>query len=176
MPQEYRVHLTSTPVAALNDALVESFAEALDRERGIAGAVPAANLVTRTLSLTASVDAKSPEEALDRAGHAFERSLKLAGFEIVDIAEVEIEAANGAGDRRELVSGAEVARRVGMSRERVRQLAGSAGRFPPSVAKIGTYRIWKWGDIVDWAEIRGRKVGDKKVASRTRRPVNRARP
>jgi hypothetical protein len=63
----------------------------------------------------------------------------------------------------ELVSGAEIGRRLGVSRERVRQWASNPKyRFPDSLARVGGSKIWKWPDIQRWAEARrldGRRSG-----------------
>jgi predicted DNA-binding transcriptional regulator AlpA len=162
MKAGYTVHLTSSPVRNLDEELLLSFSDAVDRERGVAAPAAAANLVTGTLRLTASVDQRDPDQALQKALTAFERALKLAGISDARVVEAEVEASVDVGDRHELLTGAEVARRVGMSRERVRQLASMTGRFPPAIATVGGYRIWRWGDILDWATMQERPLGTAK--------------
>lgn len=51
----------------------------------------------------------------------------------------------------DLVTGAEIGRRLGISRERVRQLAGRDD-FPVSLGRLGKARVWRWADIQRWAE------------------------
>lgn len=158
MIRGYTIHMTSKPIPNLGEGTLIEFSEWLDRERGIVAPVPAANLVTGSLRLTASVDATTLVEALGKARRAFERAMNNAGVAGGEVIEAEIEEAQDDGDRHELVTGAEVARRVGISRERVRQLATQIGRFPPAAATVGGYRIWRWGDIADWAQVQGRSV------------------
>jgi predicted DNA-binding transcriptional regulator AlpA len=57
--------------------------------------------------------------------------------------------------RDELVTGAEAARRLGISRERVRQLA-QRDDFPEPVGRLGSYTVWRWRDVERWAKREGR--------------------
>lgn len=51
----------------------------------------------------------------------------------------------------ELVTGAEIARRLGVSRERVRQWASDEKyAFPASLGRFGSAKIWYWHDIDTW--------------------------
>jgi hypothetical protein len=57
--------------------------------------------------------------------------------------------------RPELVSGAEIARRLNVSRERVRQWAASPKLgFPAPVARVGRSVVWEWPPVARWAERR----------------------
>lgn len=158
MRSYYTIHLTSAPVQGLGESLLLAFDNALERQRGVAAPIAAASLVTGTLRLTASVAARKPEVALTKARYAFEGALRAAGVRNPKVIEAEIESRQETGDRHELVTGAEVARRIGVSRERVRQMVSRTGRFPPAAAVVGGYRIWRWGDVVDWAAIEGRSL------------------
>lgn len=53
----------------------------------------------------------------------------------------------------ELVTGAEAARRLGLSRERIRQLA-SRPDFPRPLGTVGRATVWRWRDLADWSEQR----------------------
>jgi hypothetical protein len=56
----------------------------------------------------------------------------------------------------DLVSGAEIGRRLGVSRERVRQWASHPKyEFPPSLGRVGGAKVWRWGGVAEWAEARG---------------------
>jgi hypothetical protein len=55
----------------------------------------------------------------------------------------------------ELVHAAEIARRLGVSRERIRQLSYSDG-FPQRLGVMASLRIWRWSDIEEWARRTGR--------------------
>jgi hypothetical protein len=55
----------------------------------------------------------------------------------------------------DLVSGAEVGRRLGVSRERVRQWASNPRYgFPASLGSIGRAKVWRWTEVADWAATR----------------------
>lgn len=55
----------------------------------------------------------------------------------------------------ELVTGAEIARRLGVSRERVRQWASDAKYgFPETIGRFGSAKLWRWGDVARWTEER----------------------
>ncbi|MBM3679011.1 MAG: helix-turn-helix domain-containing protein [Actinobacteria bacterium] len=55
----------------------------------------------------------------------------------------------------DLVTTAEAARRLGLSRERVRQLAQRAD-FPRPLGKVGNAVVWRWTDIEEWRRHRRR--------------------
>lgn len=50
----------------------------------------------------------------------------------------------------DLITGAEVARRLGVSRQRVGQLRTTAG-FPEPAGKVGQAVVWRSGEIEAWA-------------------------
>lgn len=53
----------------------------------------------------------------------------------------------------DLVTGGDIGRRLGVSRERVRQWAtGEQYGFPESVARLGAARVWRWADVEAWYE------------------------
>jgi predicted DNA-binding transcriptional regulator AlpA len=56
-----------------------------------------------------------------------------------------------------LVSGADIARRLGVSRERIRQLA-ERDDFPEPLGKIGPAIVWRWADVEQWAVATGRET------------------
>ena len=47
------------------------------------------------------------------------------------------------------MSGAEIGRRLGVSRERVRQLTRRA-EFPPPLGRVGPAFVWRWNDVDEW--------------------------
>jgi hypothetical protein len=55
----------------------------------------------------------------------------------------------------ELVGVAETAKRLGLTSERVRQLA-RASQMPPPAGKLGRQDVWRWRDIASWAAATGR--------------------
>lgn len=59
------------------------------------------------------------------------------------------------GDADELVGVSEIARRLGLTAQRVRQLAGT-GQAPPPAGRIGRQSVWRWQDVAVWAAATGR--------------------
>lgn len=60
-------------------------------------------------------------------------------------------------DLDELVTGAELARRIGVSTQRVHQLRVEPG-FPEPIGRVGQAIVWRWRDVKPWAEKTGRLV------------------
>jgi len=65
----------------------------------------------------------------------------------------------------EIVSGAEVSRRLGVSREAVR-LGRCRPRFPGPVGRVGQAVAWDWDDVRRWAEKRTTQASDRWGARR----------
>ena len=57
----------------------------------------------------------------------------------------------------ELVSTAEIARLLGLTRQRVQQLAKTPG-FPPPAARLNMGAVWHTADIRCWATATGRSM------------------
>jgi predicted DNA-binding transcriptional regulator AlpA len=57
--------------------------------------------------------------------------------------------------RTELVIAADIADRLGISRQRVNVLTSSAG-FPKPIGKLGRSSVWRWKGIENWARETGR--------------------
>lgn len=155
----YIVELDSAPIAeAVDGDLLERFTVALDRERQLTAPATEVNMLVKAIGFTAAVAATGPQDALAVAVSAFERATIRAGVADVVIADASIEIESGDENlRSELISGAEVARRLGISRERVSQLVEIPGRFPAALTRVGQYQIWRWGDILDWQAVGGRR-------------------
>jgi predicted DNA-binding transcriptional regulator AlpA len=49
----------------------------------------------------------------------------------------------------ELVTGAEIGRRLGVSKQRAHQLA-DRDDFPQPLGRVGNYRVWRWSDVDRW--------------------------
>lgn len=58
---------------------------------------------------------------------------------------------------QELVTGAEIGRRLGFSRARASQLAQQPS-FPDPIGSLGRANVWRWADIEEWAERTGREL------------------
>lgn len=63
----------------------------------------------------------------------------------------------------ELVIGVDIARRIGISPQRVNVLASSAG-FPKPIGKLGRSAVWRWSAIERWARDTGRLPADTSVS------------
>lgn len=148
--------------AALTEEQLERFSAALFVNRTIAGPVVSVDPTINALEVRASVDAARTAEAIATVVEAVHRALNAA----------EIKATQGRIEGwpdninvdypDELVNGGEVARRLQISRERLRQLV-TEGRMPRPVAETERDRIWRWGDVAEWAAVTSRKT---KVARR----------
>ena len=57
--------------------------------------------------------------------------------------------------RTELVIAADIARRLGISPQRVNVLAGGPG-FPKPLGKLGRSSVWRWSSVERWARESGR--------------------
>ena len=57
--------------------------------------------------------------------------------------------------RTELVIAVDIAKRLGMSPQRVNVLASSPG-FPKPLGKLGRSTVWRWSSIERWALDTGR--------------------
>lgn len=55
----------------------------------------------------------------------------------------------------ELVIGADIARRLHLSQQRVNVLAGGPG-FPKPLGKLGRSSVWRWSAVERWARQTGR--------------------
>jgi predicted DNA-binding transcriptional regulator AlpA len=88
----------------------------------------------------------------------------------------------------DLVTGAEIARRLGVSRARAHQLSGRPD-FPRPIGRVGNYVVWRWSDVKGWLpsvdrppvveiygwtdppHVRGRKVWYQVVVGETKYPA-----
>ncbi len=52
--------------------------------------------------------------------------------------------------RTELVIAADIAERLGISRQRINVLSGTPG-FPQPIGKLGRSSVWRWNSIERWA-------------------------
>jgi predicted DNA-binding transcriptional regulator AlpA len=159
--RSYTVEVRSTPVPDVTDAMLDAFSASLFKDRSVAGPAPSADLATQTLSILTAVDATDHPSALAKALRAFQRALERAGAD-AEVSEAKVYIDRG-DDRDELLSGSDIARRLGVTRQRVHQLA-SRGRFPRPLVAFGTVTVWRWGDISDWASVQGRRVQRRKRA------------
>lgn len=57
----------------------------------------------------------------------------------------------------DLVTTAEAARRLGVSRQRVAQLADEHDDFPRPLGRVGQAVVYRWSDVQAWAAERERR-------------------
>jgi hypothetical protein len=57
--------------------------------------------------------------------------------------------------RTELVIAVDIAKRLGLSPQRVNVLASGPG-FPQPLGKLGRSSVWRWGSVERWAHETGR--------------------
>lgn len=56
-------------------------------------------------------------------------------------------------DLDDLVTGADIGRRLGLSTQRVHQLAATKG-FPKPLGRVGNYVVWRWDAVEKWSQRR----------------------
>ncbi len=66
--------------------------------------------------------------------------------------------------RTELVIAVDIARRLGMSPQRVNVLASGAG-FPKPLGRLGRSAVWRWSNVERWAQQTGRLPPDSAHAA-----------
>ena len=166
--REYIVEVHSTPLSVpVTDEVLEDFAIGAEEERRIKDPFASANLATNTLDLGVGVRASDPAAAASVALSAFGRGLRMAHVKGALASEVGVELDRGDGPlRQQLLSGAEVARRIGVSRQRVSQLAATS-HFPKPLSSVGGYLVWRWGDIADWATLHRRRTSKPRRLARS---------
>ena len=64
----------------------------------------------------------------------------------------------------DLVTGAEIARRLGVSRTRAHQLADQPD-FPDALGRVGQAKVWRWADVERWNAQRSRVRGPARASS-----------
>lgn len=169
MKRGYTVEAQTAPIAGLQEKMLSAFGAALAGDRQLVGVVPAANTLTRVLSVRTSVDAATPENAIAIAIARIRLALKRAGAGEAELTEVsvmlELPEDDHAAARDDLVGTPDVADRLGISRQRVAQLVEQKGRFPTPVATVRGTHVWRWGDVVDWVaagnrDLRRRDAGN----------------
>jgi len=61
--------------------------------------------------------------------------------------------------RTELVIATEIAKRIGISPQRVNVLTSGPG-FPKPLGKLGRSSVWRWSSVERWAKSTGRLPSD----------------
>lgn len=151
---EYTVDLAAqVGRPAASPDLGEQFLTALERRPGVLAPAVSQDTVAGKVAATFTVEAQDAWVAATRGVEEFRAALKALGL---DGPMVEVRVSE---DDTEEVTGAEIARRLGVTRERVRQWAqGKQYGFPPALRRVGSAKVWRWGDVRRWAVEHG-KIG-----------------
>lgn len=103
------------------------------------------------IGLRHSVAAANPQQAIDRGAGELLGALRIKRrVKAADLIVVEAEPYLDP-EFAEPVSQAEIGRRIGVSRERARQLAAMEG-FPAPVIRSGRSALYRWGAVKSWNE------------------------
>lgn len=157
MRDTYVVELRSAPIAHLDADVLERVSEELFEDRRLLGPAPSADLALRVLELRTAIEADGPANALEGTLTSFGRAIKRARLPAVDVVDASVWLDDDSEyDRRELLSGADIAERLGITRQRIAQFVSEKGRFPRPTATFGTVSVWQWGDVADWIAGGGR--------------------
>lgn len=157
MNATYIAELRSAPIEDLGEEELERFSDEIFEDRRLLGPAPSADLALHVLELRTAVEAASPAEAIDVAIAAFVRATKKVRLHGIDVVDVSVWLDDDSEhDRRELLSGADIAERLGITRQRIAQLVAEKGRFPRPAATFGSISVWRWGDVADWIAAGGR--------------------
>jgi predicted DNA-binding transcriptional regulator AlpA len=160
---DHTIHVETLPDFTRDADAVERFEEAMASDRVADGTACMLDVASGSLSATFHVHARSLAHAIELGVKAFDRGLSAAGFDVNRPGwRLLIDAREG-GDpldpvpRRyeleKLLTGAEVAERLGVSRRRLGQLTDS-GDFPVSRGKVGDTVVWLRSDIDAWEGLR----------------------
>lgn len=160
---DHTIHIETLPDFTREADVFELFDEAMARDRMAVGAACALDVLSGSLSATFHVDARSLAHAIELGVKAFYRGLEAAGFDVDHPGwRLLIDAREG-GDpldpvpRRyeleKLLTGAEVAERLGVSRRRFGELTESED-FPMSRGKVGDEVVWLQADVDAWEGLR----------------------
>jgi hypothetical protein len=126
------------------------------------------------LGLRVSVTAEDVEEALRRGMLVFRKAVADAGIETLEIAHVEVHTEEAlenwlAGPAEEYAGVTEVAKRLGVSKQRVSQLRGMEG-FPEPVAELAAGPVWRVSHlqrfIQEWPRRPGRPASVSDISSK----------
>lgn len=103
-----------------------------------------------------AIDARVVAEAASRGAKAFDSALRKAGTPAMTVY-LEVGGESEDDEEPALVGATDVARMLGISRQRVYQLTGSAS-FPETVAHLARGAMWRRRDVEEW-QARRRGVG-----------------
>ena len=160
---DHTIHVETLPDFTRDTDVFERFDAAMSKDRVADRAVSVLDGASGSLSATFHVDARSLAHAIELGVKAFYRGLNAAGFDIDRPGwRLLIDAREG-GDpldpvpRRyeleKLLTGAEVAERLGVSRQQFGQFVDNED-FPMSRGKVGDAVVWMRSDIDAWEGLR----------------------
>lgn len=160
---DHTIHIETLPDLTRDAEVLRRFSDAMLGDRVASAAECGFDAASGSLSATFHVDARGLAHGIELGVKAFYRGLGAAGFDVDRPGwRLLIDAREG-GDpldpvpRRyeleKLLTGAEIAERLGMSRQRFGQLADSED-FPMSRGKVGGMVVWLQSDVDAWEGLR----------------------
>ena len=162
----FTLHIETLPDLTHDPEVYERFEEAMRNDRIADGAAATLSGDGR-LSATFQVEARAMPHATELGIKAFYRGLAAAGFDVerpgwrllVDTYEGgdALEPPPPRYELEELLTGGEAAELLGVSRQRVGQLAEGES-FPEPVGRVGNAIVWRRGDLERWQLERNRHV------------------
>ena len=152
--QRWRVWIQTEPIDPEGwPERVDELLEALTRARNVEG--PAGWGAGSTLGSVFEVEAETARKAIEIGLDAFERALVAASHPDAEIRHVEV--APEAYEPARLLGATDVARLLGVSRQRLYQLAERPG-FPPPATQLARGALWRREDIEAFAATRSSSV------------------
>jgi prophage regulatory protein len=155
-PRGWRVSVRSAPIVDpdLVARVPEDLLEALLADRRVAGPVTSGPDEEGRVGATVAVDASDVLEAVRVAvGAVIEALARIGVAGGVDLLEAEPEDRE-ASWRPELLGASDVARLLGVSRQRVYQLLEEREDFPRPAAELARGALWRRHEVEAWARAR----------------------
>ncbi len=156
---EYNVYVKIVGSEEIPENQVEAAFEDFERHKMIAGPVVGGGNKPNEISAHYNVTAPDAEEAADVGILLLTKAISCDGAVVEICAEPYI-------DPELLISKAEIARRLQLSKARINQLAASES-FPLPVKRAGRFALFNWRDIEAWQKHRRQSVPQLKKSLRT---------
>ena len=152
--ERWRVWIETRPIDPEGwSERVDELLETLSRAGGVEG--PARWGAGSTLGSVFEVEAGTARKAIEIGLGAFERALVAAGRPDAEIRHIEV--APEAYEPARLLGATDVARLLGVSRQRLYQLTDRPG-FPPPATQLARGALWRREDIEAFAATRSSSV------------------
>lgn len=151
---EFCVYLSIEPTTPVTEDLLVTISEQLEEATKLTGVVVGAKFVDGIIDVTCNISAKNARSA---ANDTIEQVWSVARATRGQVVELAAQPYVDPDDL-ELVTKAEIARRLGLSRARVQQLVEVPG-FPLVRQHTGPRAaLYRWGDVRAWNKQRKEKL------------------